>query len=281
MKQDDLIYRLIDEAFKEDIGSADITTLATLQNDQPGRALIIAKQPGVLAGINVARQVFKQRDAELEINLFHTDGEFLKCNDIVLEVSGSISSILTAERIALNFLGHLSGIATLTANFVDNVKDTSARITDTRKTIPLLRQLEKKAVIAGGGVNHRMGLHDMVLIKENHITAAGGIKNAVIRCREYLSSHQKTLKIEVETRNLDEAREALNAGVDRIMLDNMDKDSMCQAVEFIKGKAEVEASGGISLKTVREIAKTGVDFISVGAITHSAPAFDFSLLIKE
>lgn len=281
MKQDDLIYRLIDEAFKEDIGSADITTLATLQNDQPGRALIIAKQPGVLAGINVTRQVFKQRDGELEINLFHTDGELLKCNDIVLEVSGSISSILTAERIALNFLGHLSGIATLTANFVDNVKDTSARITDTRKTTPLLRQLEKKAVVAGGGVNHRMGLHDMVLIKENHITAAGGIKNAVIRCREYLSSHQKTLKIEVETRNLDEVREALDAGVDRIMLDNMDKDSMCQAVEFIEGKAEVEASGGISFETVREIAKTGVDFISVGVITHSAPAFDFSLLIKE
>ena len=189
-------------------------------------------------------------------------------------------SILKGERTALNLLAHLSGISTLTAKYVEEVKGTQAKITDTRKTTPLLRDLEKEAVRAGGGINHRMGLYDMVLIKDNHIQAAGGIREAVNKCKQYLGENKLNLKIEVETTNLNQVRDALACDVDQIMLDNMALNMIREAVNIISGRAVVEASGGISLKSIRSIAETGVDLISIGALTHSAPVFDFSLLLE-
>ncbi|TFH00689.1 MAG: carboxylating nicotinate-nucleotide diphosphorylase [Calditrichales bacterium] len=272
--------RLYQEALVEDTGSGDVTTMAIGAEERVSRAEIIAKQEGILSGVDSAVDIFGLVDPEISVRANFKEADKLGRGDIVLEIEGRISSILTGERTVLNFLAHLSGVATMTSQFVQMIAHTRARITDTRKTTPLLRHLEKKAVRAGGGVNHRMGLYDMILLKENHIAAAGGILSAVNLAREFKAARAPNVKIEVETRSLAEVREAVSCQVDRIMLDNMDTATMRKAVALINGKAEIEASGGVTMHTVREIAETGVDLISVGALTHSAPAFDFSLLIK-
>ena len=269
---------VIQQALMEDIGSGDITADSIAKSAGQGIAIIMAKQSGILAGIEPASLVFLEMDNQLKTSILLKDGNSINNNDHIMKISGEIKSILKAERVALNFLAHLSGIATLTNKFVQEIKDTKAQITDTRKTIPLLRKFEKEAVQAGGGVNHRMGLFDMVLIKENHIKVSGGIKKAVACVRQYLKAKNINVKIEVETTNIMEVREALNCNVDRIMLDNMSLENIKEAVKIAAGKVEIEASGGITLNNVKLIAKTGVDLISVGAIIHSAPAFDFTLL---
>ena len=272
---------LISRALKEDIGRGDITSAATIDPGQISQADIICKQAGVLAGLQVALQVFKTVDADLQVTPRHKDKDRLKAGECIMSLKGRTVSILQGERVALNFLSHLSGIATLTDKFVQQVKGLHVKIVDTRKTMPLWRNLQKQAVLAGGGHNHRMGLYDMVLIKENHIRAAGGISRAVTQARTYLQQKGITAEIEVETTNTDEVHEALSCKVDRIMLDNMTIAEMAEAVKLINRQVAVEASGGVNLENVRAIAATGVDFISVGALTHSAPVLDLSLLIGE
>jgi nicotinate-nucleotide pyrophosphorylase (carboxylating) len=267
-------------ALAEDIGSGDVTTLALLNRKHQSRAYVIAKQKGVVSGGETAARIFNLLDPDLQIRLLVEEGDRLLDGEKVMEISGKTGSILSAERTALNFIGHLSGIATLTSMFTEAVSPLPVAITDTRKTTPLWRRLEKQAVRAGGGVNHRQGLFDMVLIKENHIEAAGGISQAVNQCRAFLKNHRRDLKIEIEARNLDDVRACLSAKPDRIMLDNMDVEMMAEAVRIIDGRAEVEASGSVSLQTVRAIAACGVDYISIGALTHSVPCFDFSLLLE-
>ena len=280
MTKKNVIEQLISSALAEDIGQGDITTAATIDTDKEGLAQIIAKQKGVISGIEYAKMVFSFVDPDLLFSGDYTNGKDVLANDTVLTIEGKVVSILQAERTALNLLAHLSGIATLTAQYADLIRGSGAKVTDTRKTTPLWRELEKEAVRDGGGLNHRMGLYDMVLIKENHILAAGGISEAVQKCRKYLSDHHINSRIEVETTNLDEVREALSCNVDQIMLDNMDSNELKEAVKLISGRAVVEASGGVSLENIKLIAESGADLISVGALTHSAPAFDFSLLIK-
>jgi nicotinate-nucleotide pyrophosphorylase (carboxylating) len=272
---------IIQLALAEDIGSGDITTGATVPAGESAHARIVSKQSGVLAGSQIAEMVFEQVDPQLRINFNYRDGDRLDKGMTVVNISGPVAAILKGERVALNFLAHLSGVATMTAQFVAAVAGTSARIVDTRKTTPLIRAFEKEAVRAGGGANHRIGLYDMVLIKENHIRAAGSITKAVQQTRKYMATTGISVKVEVETTNMDEVHEALAVSVDRIMLDNMTVDEMREAVSLINKQAEVEASGGVNLQTVRAIAETGVDLISVGALTHSVPAFDFSLLLGE
>jgi nicotinate-nucleotide pyrophosphorylase (carboxylating) len=280
MTKRDAIEKLISSALAEDIGQVDLTTTATIDKEKIGSARIIAKQSGIISGIEYAKMAFSLMDPDLILYSDYTNGKEVHVNDTVLTIEGKVVSILQAERTALNLLAHLSGIATLTAHYADQIKGTRAKVTDTRKTTPLWRELEKEAVRDGGGLNHRMGLYDMVLIKENHILAAGGITEAVKKCRKYLSDHHISSRIEVETTNLDQVKEALSCNVDQIMLDNMNVSEMKEAVHIIAGKAVVEASGGISLGKIKSIAKVGVDLISIGALTHSAPVFDFSLLVK-
>jgi nicotinate-nucleotide pyrophosphorylase (carboxylating) len=280
MSKEEILKELIRTALAEDIGQGDITTLAIVNKNKNRQAQIIAKQQGILAGIEIAKKTFSYLDKDIQFDSHFKDGDKIKINDSVLKIIGTISSILKVERTALNLLAHLSGISTLTAKYVEMVKGTKAKITDTRKTTPLIRDLEKGAVRAGGGLNHRMGLYDMVLIKENHIKAAGSIQKAVDRCKQYLDENKLDLKIEVETTNLNQVREAIAGNIDQIMLDNMDLNTMKEAVLLISGTMIVEASGGISLKNIRSVAETGVDLISIGALTHSAPAFDFSLLLE-
>jgi nicotinate-nucleotide pyrophosphorylase (carboxylating) len=281
MKKNDTWQLLINSALEEDIGSGDITSRATIAEGATATAGIFSKQSGILAGIQAAAHSFKTVDDALEYKLFFKDGDPLSPGDRVMKISGKAASILGGERVALNFMSHLSGIATLTKKFVDRIKGTNARIIDTRKTTPLLRALEKQAVRSGGGYNHRMGLYDMVLIKENHIRAAGSIEKAVSQTHRYLNEMNIKAKIEIETTSLDEVREAIKLPVDRIMLDNMPPEEMQTAVTCVAGRIELEASGGVSLVNVREIALTGVNYISVGALTHSFKSFDFSLLIDE
>ncbi len=268
---------VIRRALAEDIGSGDVTSDATIPPDAEAEANITAKQDLILAGLEAARLVFQQVDPAVRFEPRAKDGDTLKNGAIIARVSGRTRSLLAGERVALNLLQHLSGIAVLTAKYVNLVKGTRARILDTRKTLPGLRQLEKYAVTVGGGMNHRMGLFDMVLIKDNHIKAAGGIAPAVRLARE---KHRQRYRIEVEASSLEDVREALSAGADNIMLDNMQSGMMREAVQLIAGKVPVEASGNVSLETVRDIAKTGVDYISVGALTHSAPAADISMKIQ-
>ena len=265
-------------ALAEDIGPGDITTGALIPPEAKGRAEIIVKENLVLAGMDAARDVFHQVNPEISFSANHKDGNELFSTSVIAIVSGSLASILTAERLALNILQRLSGIATLTRQYVNKIEGTSARIVDTRKTTPLLRVLEKYAVKTGGGKNHRFGLFDGVLIKDNHLAAVGGICEAVKRARK-MAPH--TLKIEVEVENLDQVEEALSAGVDIIMLDNMNLEAIREAVNLINGRAIVEASGGINLENVRQVAETGVDLISIGAITHSARAMDISMEIAN
>lgn len=274
--------RLIDLALEEDVGPGDFTTLWTFPSDRRGTAEIIAKAHGVVAGMDVAEDTFLRVDAELEVTRAVADGAAVKPGDLVLTVRGAARSILTGERVALNFLQRLSGVATVTRRYVDAVAGTGTRVIDTRKTTPGMRALEKRAVAAGGGANHRFGLHDMVLIKENHVAAAGGITAAVEAVR---AQNDRRLRVEVETTSLAEIEEALRVGVDRIMFDNMGVPMLRQAVALVRAvgdaRPETEASGGITLETIRAVAETGVDFISVGALTHSAPALDLSLLLRS
>ena len=271
---------LIDAALAEDVGPGDFTTLWTVPEGRRAEARIVAKAPGVVAGSEVAAEVFRRVDPSLDVEVAAPDGTVLQPGDLAMRVAGAARSILTAERTALNFLQRLSGVATVTRAYVRAIEGTGARIIDTRKTTPGMRRLEKAAVLAGGGANHRVGLHDMVMIKDNHIAAAGGITAAVESVR---ARNDRGIKVEVETTNLDEVREALRAGADRIMFDNMPPDLMRQAVALVREadpRPETEASGGITLETIRAAAETGVDFISVGALTHSAPALDLSLQLR-
>jgi nicotinate-nucleotide pyrophosphorylase (carboxylating) len=268
---------LIRSALEEDIGSGDITTSCTVPPGAIGKGSIVAKEPLVLAGIFVAKRVFLAVRSDLDLSLLLEDGNRTMPGERLLEVTGDLAAILMAERTALNFLQRLSGIATLTRAFVDEVATTSGRILDTRKTTPGWRLLEKAAVRAGGGYNHRFGLYDGILIKDNHIVAAGGIGQAVTAVRACKSSG---VKVQVEVETLDQLAEAIAAGSDAVLLDNMDVDTMAEAVQQAGGKILLEASGGITLENVREVAATGVDLISVGALTHSARAVDMSMTIE-
>ena len=272
---------LIDAALAEDVGDGDFSTLWTVPEDRRAEATIVAKAEGVIAGSAVAEEVFRRVDPSLKVETVAGDGTAVSVGDRAMRVTGSARSLLTAERTALNFLQQLSGVATTTARYVRAIEGTGARVIDTRKTTPGMRRLEKAAVVAGGGANHRVGLHDMVMIKDNHIAAAGGITAAVDAVRR---ANDRGLRVEVETTNLDEVREALAAGVDRVMFDNMTPETRRAAVGVVRGagegRPETEASGGITLDTIRAYAETGVDFISVGALTHSAPALDLSLRLR-
>lgn len=271
------IDRVIRTALQEDIGLGDITTQATVAPGATARAELVAKQDFVLAGIDVARQVFQTLDPAVAFEKLREDARRVQRGDVLAWIKGDAAVLLQGERVALNLLQRMSGIATHTAAFVKELEGTRAEVVDTRKTTPGLRALEKYAVRVGGGRNHRTSLYDGVLIKENHVAAAGGIGVAVERARR-LAPH--TLRIEVETRNLQEVEEALAAGADVIMLDNMSLDTLCEAVSLVDGRALTEASGGVTLETVRGIAETGVDLISVGALTHSSPAVDISMLFQ-
>ncbi len=272
------IRSFILNALAEDTGSGDHSSLASIPSSVTGRARLLVKENGIIAGLNVASEVFLITDPSLEAEILLEDGAPVKYGDIALTVTGSVHSILRAERLVLNIMQRMSGIATATAAYVEKVSGTKARITDTRKTTPGMRSLEKEAVRLGGGVNHRMGLYDMIMLKDNHVDYAGGIAAAVRRTQEYLRLHKLPLKIEVESRNLNEVREILEAGgVDRIMLDNFDIPATREAVELIGGRAETESSGGITLANVRDYALCGVDFISIGALTHHIKSLDMSL----
>ena len=274
--------RLLEAALAEDVGDGDWTTLWTVPPERRGGAEVVARAPGVLAGMEVAVAAFHAVDPALEVEVLAADGDRVEPGRRVLTARGAAGSILTAERTALNFLQRLSGVATATRRYVDAVAGTGARVIDTRKTTPGMRLLEKAAVRAGGGANHRVGLHDMVLIKENHIAAAGGITAAVEAVR---ARNTRGLRVEVETTSPEEVEEALRAGVDRIMFDNMPVPLLARMVERVRahgpGRPETEASGGITLETIRPVAETGVDFISVGALTHSVNVFDLGLDLDE
>jgi nicotinate-nucleotide pyrophosphorylase (carboxylating) len=271
------IRDIIEAVLAEDIGTGDITTQATVSRKKKGRAQAVAKDDFVIAGIDVFAETFQLLDKSIKVKKLMDDGCRTKKGNVIAEVSGSLSNILQAERVALNIFQRMSGIATLTAKYVEAVRGTKAKIFDTRKTMPGLRVLDKMAVRIGGGGNHRTGLYDGVLIKDNHIEAAGGITAAVKAQRKRLPH---TLKIEVETKNIREVKEALKCGVDIIMLDNMTVPAMKKAVVFVAGRALLEASGNVSLQSVSEIAATGVDLISIGELTHSVRAADISLKIK-
>jgi nicotinate-nucleotide pyrophosphorylase (carboxylating) len=272
---DELIRAAVARALAEDVGTGDVTTAATVDEHARGRALIIQKAPGVVFGLDAVEATFAALDPDVRTERLAPEGEWREGGPVV-RVEGSARALLTAERTALNFLQRLSGVATLTAEYVRAVAGTGARILDTRKTTPGLRALEKAAVAAGGGTNHRAGLYDAILIKENHAAAAGGVGEAVRRAR----AAAPELALEVEARNLAEVEEALAAGAPRILLDNMNPAELRAAVLHVGGRAELEASGGITLETLKDAAATGVDFISVGALTHSAPALDFSLILE-
>jgi nicotinate-nucleotide pyrophosphorylase (carboxylating) len=274
------LSELVARALAEDVGEGDRTTEWTVPRERQVSARIIAKQHGVIAGLDAAREVFRQVDPGLRFEAHVDDGAAVEAGDVVIRLEGAARGVLTGERVALNFLQRLSGVATLTRQYVDAVSGTGVRLLDTRKTTPGLRALEKAAVRAGGGTSHRFGLFDMVLVKENHVAAAGGIATALDAVRRH---NRARLHVEVETTTLDEVDQALAAGADRILFDNMPLPTLQEAVSRVAragtGRPETEASGGVSLSTIAAIAATGVDYISVGALTHSAPALDLSLLI--
>lgn len=272
------IDKIIARALIEDIQDGDHTSLATIPNTAQGKARLLVKENGVLAGVEVAKKVFQQVDNTIEFIQFLKDGDQIKVGDIAFEVKGKSRSLLTAERLALNFMQRMSGIATATNKIVKLLEGTNTRILDTRKTTPNLRLLEKEAVKLGGGENHRMGLYDMIMIKDNHVDFAGGIENAIDATQKYLAKHKKDLKIEIEVRNFDELNQVLKHGkVNRIMLDNFTPLDLKKALDLIDKKYETEASGGITIESIREYAETGVDYISVGALTHHIKSLDLSL----
>jgi nicotinate-nucleotide pyrophosphorylase (carboxylating) len=270
------MQELIDRALEEDLGAGDLTTAAVVPGDALAKGRIEQREEGVIAGLAVAESVFRRLDPSLRWHPRVEEGLW-RDGGLVAEIAGTAASILAGERVALNFLGRLSGIATLTSRFVRSVEGTGARILDTRKTTPGLRALEKEAVRAGGGVSHRHGLFDAVLVKENHAALAGGVGEAA---RRALERAPEGVPVEVECATLDEVREALSAGASRILLDNMEPERLREAVALSEGRAQLEASGGVTLDTVRAIADTGVDYVSIGALTHSAPALDLSLILQ-
>ncbi len=275
---DERLKHFISEAFKEDIGDGDHSTLGSVPADLQDDAQLLVKEDCVLAGIELAVEIFHYFDKNLQIEILMNDGDSAKIGDVAFRVKGSARSILTSERLVLNCMQRMSGIATLAKEMVEKVEGTNVKILDTRKTTPNFRMCEKWAVAIGGAQNHRYGLYDMVMLKDNHNDYAGGIKKSVDSVKKYLNEIGKDLKIEVETRNLDEVKEVLATNsVDVIMLDNMSYDQMKEAVQLIDGRCQTEASGGITLETIRKVAETGVDFISSGAIIHSAPNKDLSL----
>ena len=272
---------LIQMALREDIGDGDHSTLACIPPDATGTAKMVAKQEGILCGAEIGERVFKLVDPTLKVTLLMHDGDSVKKGDLLMLVEGHSGSILTAERTALNYMQRLSGIATETHRMVLMLDGLRTRLLDTRKTTPNMRLMEKYAVACGGGTNHRIGLYDMVMLKDNHIDFAGGIEAALDRTHQYLKDKGKELRIEIEVRNLDELERVMqHGGVDRIMLDNFDVDTLREAVRRIDGKYETEASGGITDQTLRQYAETGVDFISVGALTHHIKSMDISLVKK-
>lgn len=278
MEEKDLIRQLIQLAFAEDIGEGDHTTLCSIPAEVEGSSKLLIKEEGVLAGVEVAREVFHQFDPLLRMEQFLPDGAEVKPGDVAFIVRGKVQSILQTERLVLNIMQRMSGIATITRSYVKLLAGTRARVLDTRKTTPGMRMLEKQAVKIGGGVNHRIGLFDMILLKDNHVDFAGGIEQAIRGAQSYLHKHERPLKIEIEVRSLEELERVLQlGGVDRIMLDNFTPGKTREAVELVKGRVELESSGGITFETIRSYAEAGVDYISVGALTHSVKSLDMSL----
>ncbi len=274
---DELNDRLIDLAFAEDIGDGDHTTLCCIPADAMGKSRLLIKEEGILAGVEIAKRVFHRFDADMQVEVFMGDGSHIKPGDVAMLVTGRVQSLLQTERLMLNIMQRMSGIATMTHRYVKRLQGTNTRVLDTRKTTPGMRMLEKEAVKIGGGSNHRIGLFDMILLKDNHIDFAGGIPNAINRCHQYLQAKGKNLKIEIEVRNFDELRQVLAiGGVDRVMLDNFTPADTRKAVEIINHRFETESSGGITLENLRDYAECGVDFISVGALTHSVKGLDMS-----
>lgn len=274
--KDELIDDLLTLAFAEDVGDGDHTTLSTIPADAMGRQHLLVKEEGILAGVEVARKVFEKFDPSLKMTEYISDGAHVKPGDIAFVVEGPVRSLLQTERIMLNIMQRMSGIATTTARYQKELEGLKTKVLDTRKTTPGMRMLEKEAIKIGGGCNHRIGLFDMILIKDNHVDFAGGITKAVESAKRYCRETGRDLKIEVEVRNTDEINEALAAGVDRIMLDNFTPERTREAVKLIDGRAEIESSGGITLDTLRSYGECGVDFISVGALTHSVKGLDMS-----
>lgn len=269
--------RLIDLAFAEDIGDGDHTTLCCIPEDAMGKSHLLIKEDGILAGVEVAKRVFAKFDPTMQVEVLINDGTPVKKGDIAMVVTAKVRSLLQTERLMLNIMQRMSGIATMTNKYVERLKGTKTHVLDTRKTTPGLRMLEKQAVKIGGGMNHRIGLFDMILLKDNHIDFCGGITNAITRCHEYLKEKVLDLKIEIEVRNFDELAEAMNCGgINRIMLDNFSVADTKKAVDIVGGKFETESSGGITFDTIRDYAECGVDFISVGALTHSVKGLDMS-----
>lgn len=274
---EELNDRLIDLAFAEDIGDGDHTTLCCIPADAMGKSHLLIKEEGILAGVEIAKEVFHRFDPEMQVEVLMDDGTHVKPGDIAMIVTGRVQSLLQTERLMLNIMQRMSGIATMTNRYVKRLEGTHTRVLDTRKTTPGMRILEKEAVKIGGGTNHRIGLFDMILLKDNHVDFAGGIENAINRCHEYLKAKGKDLKIEIEVRNFDELNRVLAiGGVNRIMLDNFSVADTKKAVELINGRFETESSGGITFDTLRDYAEAGVDFISVGALTHSVKGLDMS-----
>ncbi len=274
---DELNDLLIDLSYSEDIGDGDHTTLCCVPEDAMGQSQLLIKEEGILAGIRIAKEVFHRFDPTMEVEVFIEDGTRVKPGDVAMIVTGKVRSLLQTERLMLNIMQRMSGIATMTAKYVEKLEGTGTRVLDTRKTTPGMRMLEKEAVKIGGGTNHRIGLFDMILLKDNHVDFCGGIKNALDRCAQYQKEKGLNLKVEIEVRTFDEIEQVMqHGGADRIMLDNFSVENTKKAVEIINHKFEVESSGGITFDTLRDYAECGVDFISVGALTHSVMGLDMS-----
>ena len=274
---DKLIDDLITLSFAEDIGDGDHTTLSSIPADAMGKQRLIIKEEGIIAGVEMARRIFNRFDPEMKMEVYINDGAHVKPGDIAFVVEGKVQSLLQTERLMLNVMQRMSGIATITGEYVKLLKGTKCRVLDTRKTTPGMRIMEKDAVRIGGGCNHRIGLFDMILLKDNHVDFAGGIPQAVTRAQEYCKAKGKNLKIEVEVRNFDELYQVLSLeGVHRVMLDNFTVEDTRKAVEIVDGRIEIESSGGITFKTIRSYAECGVDYVSVGALTHSVKSLDMS-----
>ena len=276
-KEKELIDKLIDLAFAEDIGDGDHTTLSCIPATAMGKSKLLIKEAGVLAGIEVAKEIFNRFDPTMKVEVFINDGTEVKPGDVAMVVEGKVQSLLQTERLMLNVMQRMSGIATMTRKYAKVLEGTNTRVLDTRKTTPGMRILEKMAVKIGGGVNHRIGLYDMILLKDNHVDFAGGIDKAILRAQSYLKEKGKDLKIEIEVRNFDELAQVMAVGgIQRIMLDNFTPENTRKAVDIIAGKYETESSGGITFATLRDYAECGVDYISVGALTHSVKSMDMS-----
>ena len=277
LKVEELVDRLIDLSFAEDIGDGDHTTLCCIPEDAMGKSKLLIKEDGILAGVEIAKEVFHRFDPTMQVEVFMGDGSKVKKGDVAMIVTGKVRSLLQTERLMLNIMQRMSGIATMTSKYVERLEGTHTRVLDTRKTTPGMRMLDKQAVKIGGGCNHRIGLFDMILLKDNHVDFSGGIANAINRCHEYLKEKGLDLKIEIEVRNFEELKQAMDCGgIDRIMLDNFSVEDTKKAVEIVGGKYETESSGGITFDTLRDYAECGVDFISVGALTHSVKGLDMS-----